>query len=144
MLAYMCVQVMVPVVGLTDPTALDVDVDQKYVYFAQARSRKIQRVRILEKEARVEDFIIEGVGKVRLLECAFSRHCETGLIPRLGVWRWTGWVVTSTGRTRLVAVWAWHRSGLRLDQDQAECSPGGLLRFLEFHPCMTDRRFGVW
>ena len=51
--------------GLTDPTALDVDVDQKYVYFAQARSRKIQRVRILEKTARVENFVTEGVGKVR-------------------------------------------------------------------------------
>ena len=134
MLANVCVQVMVPVVGLTDPTALDVDVDQKYVYFAQARSRKIQRVRILQETARVEDFVTEGVGKVRLLECAFSRHCETGLISRLGVWRWTGWVVTSTGRTRLVAVWAWHRSGLKLDQAQAVCSPGGVLRFLEFHP----------
>ena len=128
----MCLQVMVPVSGLTDPTALDVDVDQKYVYFAQARSRKIQRVRILQETARVEDFVTEGVGKVRLLECAFSRHCETGLIPRLGVWRWTGWVVTSTGRTRLVAVWAWHRSGLGLDQGQAVCSPGGVLRFAQY------------
>ena len=69
----MCVQVMVPVAGLTDPTALDVDVDQKYVYFAQARSRKIQRVRILEETARVEDFVTEGVGKVRLLVGAISR-----------------------------------------------------------------------
>ena len=124
----MCVQVMVPVVGLTDPTALDVDVDQKYVYFAQARSRKIQRVRILEKEARVEDFVTEGVGKVRFIRWGPSpgtvKHCGvqlTVLISRLGVWRWTGWVVTSTGRTRLAAVWAWHRSGLRLDQGQAVC-----------------------
>ena len=61
----MCLQVMVPVVGLTDPTALDVDVEQKYVYFAQARSRKIQRVRILQETAQVEDFVTEGVGKVR-------------------------------------------------------------------------------
>ena len=63
----MCLQVMVPVVGLTDPTALDVDVDQKYVYFAQARSRNIQRVRILQETARVEDFVTEGVGKVRFI-----------------------------------------------------------------------------
>ena len=86
----MCLQVMVPVVGLTDPTALDVDVDQKYVYFAQARSRKIQRVRILQETARVEDFVTEGVGKVRFIShtSARKRFCSPAAteLPDYVVW----------------------------------------------------------
>ena len=58
-------QVMIPIHGLSRPTAFDFSHKDNYIYFSDTEMYKIQRAKILGETVVREDFIMENLNKVQ-------------------------------------------------------------------------------